>query len=90
MIRTTWLGLLFGIFIFGFSLSAEAANTDLVALSRGKVVNFIGIERISQPFAFDLEMTVSTPALNFATVIGQTLEGNNSQGSKIIWHHWKD
>ena len=50
-----------------------ATNADLEALSQGSVVQFTGTERISQPFAFDIELTVAHPALNFASVVGQPL-----------------
>ncbi|MEX2494288.1 MAG: type VI secretion system tip protein TssI/VgrG [Nitrospirales bacterium] len=58
-----------------FSTSPLAApNTDLAALSRASVVQFTGTERISQPFVFDLDVTVANPALNLANIVGQPLK----------------
>ncbi len=51
-----------------------ATNPDLAALSQGSVVQFTGTEGISQPFAFDIELTASNPILNFANVVGQPLK----------------
>lgn len=68
--------LVFGVctFIFGPFVNAQAAtNPDLAALSRASVVEFSGTERISQPFTFDLELSVPHPALNFSNVVGQSL-----------------
>ena len=64
--------------------NAQAApNPDLVALSRAKVVEFTGIERISQPFAFDLEVTVPNPALNFSKIVGQPLTLPVAKGRRV-------
>ena len=52
-------------FILSLCMNAQAAtNNDLAALSRARVVQFTGTERISQPFAFDLEVTAPNRALN--------------------------
>jgi uncharacterized protein involved in type VI secretion and phage assembly len=68
----------------GLSLNTQAAtNPDLVALSHAKVVEFTGTERISQPFAFDLEVTVPNPALNFAKIVGQPLKLTVAKGRTI-------
>jgi uncharacterized protein involved in type VI secretion and phage assembly len=71
-------------FIFGLSMNAQAAtNPDLVALSRAKVMEFTGTEHISQPFAFDLEVTVPNPALNFSNIVGQSLKLTVAKGRTI-------
>ena len=60
---------------FGFSPQTFAAtNPDLVALSKGRVIKFSGTEHISQPYVYDLEVTIPNPALNFANVVGQPLK----------------
>ena len=71
-------------FIFGISMNAQAAtNPDLVALSRARVVKFTGTERISQPFVFDLDVTMANPALNFANAVGQPLKVNVAKGRTV-------
>jgi len=46
--------------IFGISTQIQAAvHPDLTALAKGSVVQFTGSERIFQPFAFDLNLTVA-------------------------------
>lgn len=68
----------------GFSGSSLAAiNADLAALSRASVVQFTGTERISRPFAFDLELAVPHPALNFANVVGQLLNIAVDKGRSV-------
>ena len=74
----------FLILTLGFSGSSLAAtNADLAALSRAKVVQFTGTERISQPFVFDLDVTVPHPALNFAKVVGQPLKITVAKGRTV-------
>jgi len=74
----------FLILTLGFSASSLAAtNADLAALSRASVVQFTGTERISQPFAFDLEVSVPHPALNFANVVGQPLKVTIAKGRSV-------
>jgi type VI secretion system secreted protein VgrG len=78
------LGFGFLILTLGFSNSAPAAtNPDLAALSQGSVVQFTGTERISQPFAFDFDLTVPHAALNFANVVGQPLKLTVAPGRAI-------
>jgi type VI secretion system secreted protein VgrG len=68
----------------GLALHAQAAtNSDLAALSHARVVQFTGTERISQPFVFDLDVTVANPALNFANVVGQPLKVNVAKGRTV-------
>ena len=72
--KTFW-GLGLSTLLFGLFMNAQAAtNPDLVALSRARVVEFTGTERISQPFAFDMKVTVPNRALNFANIVGQPLK----------------
>ena len=60
---------------FGFLPQTLAAtNPDLVALAKGRVIKFTGTEHISQPYAYDLDVTTPNPALNFAKVVGQPLK----------------
>jgi len=74
----------FLILTLGYSGSSPAAtNTDLAALSRARVVKFTGTERISQPFAFDLEVSVPHPTLNFANVVGQPLKLTVAKGRTV-------
>jgi type VI secretion system secreted protein VgrG len=76
--------LAFAIIIFGLSLNAQAAtNPDLDVLSRARVVKFTGTERISQPFVFDLDVTVPHPALNFAKVVGKPLRVTVAKGRTV-------
>ena len=79
------------VLMLGFSMNAQAAtNADLVALSRARVVQFSGTEHISQSFAFDLEVTVQNPALNFSNIVGQPLKlpwqkvGRLRESSRIL------
>ena len=47
--------------IFGISTQIQAAvHPDLTALAKGSVVQFTGSERIFQPFAFDINLTVAS------------------------------
>lgn len=81
-IRCSAFGFL--ILTLGFSGSSLAAtNADLAALSRARVVQFTGTERISQPFVFDLDVTVPHPALNFAKVVGQPLQVTVAKGRTV-------
>jgi len=76
----------FGLLILtlGFSGSSLAAtNSDLAALARARVVQFTGTEHISQPFVFDLELSVPHPALTFANVVGQPLQLNIAPGRTV-------
>jgi type VI secretion system secreted protein VgrG len=74
----------FLILTLGFSGSSLAApNSDLAALSRARVVQFTGTERISQPFVFDIEVTVANRALNFANVVGQPLKVTVAKGRRV-------
>lgn len=79
------------VLVFGFltlalglyAMPLAAANADLAALSQGSVVQFTGTERISQPFSFDIDLTVPNPALNFANVVGQPLNLGVAPGRTI-------
>jgi len=51
-----------------------APNPDLESLSRSSVVKFTGTEHISQPFAFDLEVAATNPALNFDNIVGYPIQ----------------
>ena len=74
----------FLILTLGFIGSSLAAtNADLAALSRGSVVQFTGTERISQPFAFELELSVPHPTLNLANVVGQPLKVTVAKGRTV-------
>ena len=70
--------------ILGISTQIQAAvNPDLTALAKGSVVQFPGSGRISQPFTFDIDLTVAHPVLNFADVVGQPLEVTVARGRTI-------
>ena len=69
--------------IFSLAMNAQAANPDLIALSKAKVMQFTGKEHISRPFAFELEVTVPNPALNFANVVGQNLRLPAAKGRAV-------
>jgi uncharacterized protein involved in type VI secretion and phage assembly len=72
-------------FMFSLFMNAQAAtNSDLVALSRARVVKFTGTEHLSKPFAFDLKVTAPNRALNFANVVGQPLQLTIAPGRKIF------
>ena len=60
-----------------------AINPDLTALAQGSVVQFTGAERISQPFTFDIDLTVAHPALNFANIVGHTLQVTVAEGKTV-------
>jgi len=70
--------------ILGISVPVQAAvNPDLAAPTQGAVVQFTGSERISQPLAFEIDLTVAHPALNFANVVGQPLEVTVARGRTV-------
>jgi type VI secretion system secreted protein VgrG len=48
-----------------------AGNPSLDALTQGTVVQFSGKEAVSVPFVFDITVTASDKAINFAFVVGQ-------------------
>jgi type VI secretion system secreted protein VgrG len=50
-----------------------ATNAASAALEQGSVIRFSGREAISQPFEFEVDLASPEKALNFATVVGQTL-----------------
>ncbi len=70
--------------VLGLPLNVLAAtNSDLAALSQARVVQFSGTEHISQPFRFDLEVSVPHPALNFANIVGQVLKLTVAKGRTV-------
>ncbi len=72
------------ILIHGFIGNVFAAkNADLLALSRARVVQFSGTENISQPFRFDLEVSVPHPSINFANIVGQVLKLTVTKGRTV-------
>lgn len=64
-------------------IAQASANPDLAALSQGSVVQFTGTERISPPFAFNIEVIAPHPAVNFANLVGQPLELTVAPGRMV-------
>ncbi|MGD9850887.1 MAG: type VI secretion system Vgr family protein [Nitrospirales bacterium] len=54
--------------------TSAATNPDLESFEQARVIRFTGTERLSQPFSFDIEVTITNPALNFSSVVGQPLQ----------------
>jgi len=75
----TFLTLALGILATG----QAAVNPDLAALSQGSVVQFSGTEGISEPFAFEIDLTVPHPALNFDNIVGQPFQIAVARGRSV-------
>lgn len=85
MPKTILLAFVFFPLVLGFSSTTFAAtNSDLAALAQGSVLQFTGTERISQPFAFEIDLTVPHPALNFANIVGHPLQLTVTRGKTIV------
>lgn len=68
----------------GFPLTPlSEANPDLAAFGQARVIQFTGTERLSQPFTFDIELTLPNSALNFSSVVGQPLQLNVAPGRTV-------
>lgn len=57
------------VLVLDFSTTAHAAtNSALAVLAQDRLVSFTGNERISQPFTFQSDVSVTNPVLNFASL----------------------
>ncbi|MGE0474263.1 MAG: type VI secretion system Vgr family protein [Nitrospirales bacterium] len=84
MPKKPFLAFVFYTLAIGISATGQAAvNPNLAALSQGSVVQFTGTERLSQPFVFEIDLTVAHPALNFANVVGQPLQVTVAPGRTL-------